>query len=358
VTATGAQRRVSTVDALRGIASLAVCWYHFVYAGHAFDGGGTVSAALRASARNDWMGVEVFFVISGFVIPLALYRARYTLRAYWSFLAKRLVRLEPPYLVSVVLCVVLWYVWAEVPKLHGPPFTLTPLPLALHLGYLNAYFHEGWLNPVYWTLAIEFQYYIGMGVLFVVIADRRWSVRYAGLAALGMLAFAFPSGSYVFHYLFVFMLGMVTFQRHAGMLSTRLYLGTLAIVAAGCWATLGPLPAAVTVATALCIAFVRTDVRVLGFLGAISYSLYLIHVPVGGRILSLGLAHLHGGSARVVWLGISLVATIALATLFHRLVEVPAQQWSSRIRYRRAQTAPQSGLSEAAPVSVRVPAES
>src|SRR5947209_3544881 len=152
--------RVLVVDGLRGLASLAVCWYHLVFANGAFVGGGVVAALLRDSAQNMWTGVEVFFVISGFVIPLALHRSRYAARDYGPFLFKRVTRLDPPYLVSVVLCVLLWYLWAQIPQLHGPPFTLTAAGLLLHLGYLNAFFHQGWLNPVYWTLAIEFQYYL------------------------------------------------------------------------------------------------------------------------------------------------------------------------------------------------------
>lgn len=236
----------------------------------------------------------------------------------------------------MVLCVALWYLWAIVPRLHGPAFTLTVSGLLLHLGYLNAFFHQGWLNPVYWTLAIEFQYYLGMGLIFGVLASHRAAIRYAGFAVLGALAFLVPSPTLVFHYLFVFMLGMTTFQYFAGLLSRRGYFVTIGILTVGCTTTLGPMVAGVSLATALIIAFVRRDFRVLSLLGAISYSLYLIHVPVGGRILGLGLSHVHSGVARVLVLAITLVLTIAAATLFYRLVERPAQRWSSAVHYRRS----------------------
>jgi peptidoglycan/LPS O-acetylase OafA/YrhL len=344
--------RITVVDGLRGIASFAVCWYHFVYASHSFVGGRIVAAGLRDPAHDAWVGVEVFFVISGFVIPLALYRARYSVRAFGTFMMKRIVRLEPPYLVSVVICVVLWYVWAHVPRLHGPPFTLALMSLAFHFGYLNAYFHQGWLNPVYWTLAIEFQYYVGMGLIFAAIASRDWRLRCGAFAGLGALALVFPPSSLVFHYLFVFMLGMATFQRLAGLLSGRAYAVTLAVIALGCWHTMGPMVSGVALVTALVIHSVRREIRLLGFLGAISYSLYLIHVPVGGRILALGLDHLHGGPARVLWLGISLVATIGSATLLYRYVEKPAQGWSSRIRYRAPRARQELRTLEGAPATV------
>lgn len=324
---------MAVVDGLRGLASLAVCWYHFVYADSAFAGGGAVAALLRNSARNAWTGVDVFFVISGFVIPLALVRSGYTMHRYGSFLVKRIVRLDPPYLVSVALSAVLWYVWAAVPHLHGPPFTLTVSALLLHVAYLNAFFGQGWLNPVYWTLAIEFQYYLGMGLILSLLAHVQGPVRLAAMACLATLALAIPPPFLVFHYLFVFLLGVVTFQYWTGLVGVRGYLLLLVPAAIGCDLTLGPMVTGVSVATALAIVLVRRDLPVLGALGTISYSLYLIHVPVGGRILGLGLAHAHGGVARVVVLAGSLVLTVGAAVLFYLAVERPARRWSSAIGY-------------------------
>jgi peptidoglycan/LPS O-acetylase OafA/YrhL len=322
------------VDDLRGLASLAVCWYHLVFANHAFVGGGWVAAALRNSARNAWTGVEVFFVISGFVIPLALFRSGYTPRQYGSFLLKRIVRLDPPYLVSVVVCVVLWYLWAVIPGLHGPRFSLSIEGLVLHFGYLNAFFHQGWLNPVYWTLAIEFQYYLGMGLFFSVLFHQTWPARLAGFLVLAALALLIPAPSLVFHYLFAFMAGIVVFQYFVGMLSLPVFVLALSVLELGCYATLGPMVAGVTLATALMIAFVRRDLPVLGLLGTISYSLYLVHVPVGERILELGLGHVHGGVGRLSVLAVTLALTIGAATILYLLVERPAQRWSSSIEYR------------------------
>jgi peptidoglycan/LPS O-acetylase OafA/YrhL len=329
--------RLTVIDAPRGLASFAVCWYHLVFANHAFDESGLVAATLRDSARNAWVGVEVFFVISGFVIPYALWRARYSLASYGRFVAKRLVRLDPPYVASIVLCVFLGLLSAHVHKLHGPPFQVDPTALLLHLGYLNAFTGRGWLNPVYWTLAIEFQYYLGMGLLFVLLANPRWETRLALFAMLGLLAFVAPSPNLVFRYLFVFMLGMATFQHRAGLLRLRGYLPLLGLLTLGCTLTLGPMVAAVSLLTALAIAFVRVDFRVLGFLGAISYSLYLVHVPVGGRAMDLLLPHTHNTVEKLGALALSLALSLATAYALYRLVERPARQWSSSIRYRRAE---------------------
>lgn len=80
--------RVSTIDALRGIASLAVCWFHLTNGNPKFLPDG----ALKASGAYGWLGVEAFFVISGFVIPFSLYRSGHELKDYPRFLYKRVVR--------------------------------------------------------------------------------------------------------------------------------------------------------------------------------------------------------------------------------------------------------------------------
>lgn len=326
--------RLTTIDALRGLASFAVCWYHLVFANHAFAGSGLIQATLRDSARNAWVGVDVFFVISGFIIPLALCRARYVLSSYGRFVLKRIVRLDPPYLVSIVVCIALAYLSASAHRLHGAPVHLSPLTVLLHIGYLNAFSGKPWLNPVYWTLAIEFQYYVGMGLLFVLLASRQKAARWALFIGLGALAFLEPSPNLLFHYLFVFMLGMSTFQYRVGLLSLRVYLPLLAALAAGCYLTLGPLVTGAGLCAALAIAFIRSDIRPLVWLGSLSYSLYLVHVPIGGRAMNLLLPHAHGMAARCLVLAFSLALSVFLAYGLYRIVERPAQRWSSAIRYR------------------------
>src|SRR5262245_2944964 len=98
--------QVASLDTLRGMSALAVCWYHF--SGISMIGAGPI----RTSGAYGWLWVEVFFVISGFVIPLALLRGRYSLSNYRMFLLKRLTRLYPPYLASVVIGVALTLIYS------------------------------------------------------------------------------------------------------------------------------------------------------------------------------------------------------------------------------------------------------
>jgi hypothetical protein len=146
--------RNDTVDALRGFAAVAVCFFHFTLGtSHFVD-----VSILRGVGSYGWLGVEVFFVISGFIVPYAMTNARYSLDQWPRFVAKRLIRLEPPYLVSIAVVIVLSLASSIATGFRRPAVDVTLSQLADHFGYLNGYLGLPWLNSVYWSLAIEFHY--------------------------------------------------------------------------------------------------------------------------------------------------------------------------------------------------------
>ncbi len=104
------KQRIGVINALRAFAALAVAWGHFV-AGQ--------GKYLGLSGKFGYLGVDIFFVISGFVIPWSLYRSRYVLRDYPRFLLKRNVRLYPPYLASIAITILATN-FVLVPLFHIP----------------------------------------------------------------------------------------------------------------------------------------------------------------------------------------------------------------------------------------------
>src|SRR5262245_40692514 len=127
--------RVEILDLLRGLAVLAVTWFHFTNCTELVK-----TDWLRASGTHGWLGVEVFFVISVFVIPYSMYCGGYRPKQdFGRFLAKRVVRLEPPYLVSLLLVIALMYLAAFAGLSRKEP-ELSGNQLLLHLGYLNTFF--------------------------------------------------------------------------------------------------------------------------------------------------------------------------------------------------------------------------
>src|SRR5215510_4747208 len=114
------EERNQTIDALRATAALWVCLFHF-----------TVGTGIGA---HGYLGVTIFFVISGFIVPYSMMRGGYTIAAWPRFMLRRLVRLEPPYLASIGLILVL----GALDALRGFPQVWTAKQIAGHLGYANA----------------------------------------------------------------------------------------------------------------------------------------------------------------------------------------------------------------------------
>jgi peptidoglycan/LPS O-acetylase OafA/YrhL len=329
----GPNQRIASLDALRGLAALAVCWFHFTHGNPTFLPDGW----LKASGRPGWLGVEVFFVISGFVIPYALHRAAYRWRHYPTFLLKRLTRLDPPYLVTLALIVFMGTLSGLKPGLGGQTYEYNGQQLLTHLGYINVFFGYKWLNPVFWTLAIEFQYYLLVGLLFPLLGSRKIPVRLAVMAALAALALLIPSDEFIFHWLFLFLLGMATFQYRVGYFGERWYWLMVVVLGIGCFRTLGGTHFAAGVTTALIIAHVNwSGGWALRSLGDISYSLYLLHVPVGCQVIDRCLPWATSTAGQLGVLALALALTLGAAILLYRIVERPAQKWSASFRYRNA----------------------
>lgn len=325
--------RVTIIEPLRGVASLAVCWFHFTNGTHLLSDG-----VFKASGLYGWLGVEVFFVISGFVIPLSLYRANFNLRRHWStFAKKRILRLDPPYLATIVLIIALAHLSAAVPGFAGKSPNYSLPQIMLHLGYLNAFFHYAWLNPVFWTLAIEAQYYVLIALLFPLVAHRSYQVRLGSIAALCALSFTSDAEAYLLNYLCLFSFGILAFNLNVGLMDRYSFCIWLAIIGIASFFKLGLIITMVGLATAIVISFVQLQVpKFLIFLGAISYSLYLVHVPIGGRVINLAGRFAHTLPSQICVVFGALIVSIVTSYLMYWFIERPAQMWSSSLRYSTA----------------------
>jgi peptidoglycan/LPS O-acetylase OafA/YrhL len=153
------------LDGLRGTAILSVlCFHFFVDDGYTATGLGKF---LLSFARMGWIGVEVFFVLSGFLITGILLRAKSATNYYRVFYARRALRIFPVYYLAVAIVF-----WVIVPlgrhvaffRLHrigvfGP---YEQLWYWVNLSNLRTAFYPlviPMLSP-FWSLAIEEQFYL------------------------------------------------------------------------------------------------------------------------------------------------------------------------------------------------------
>ncbi len=320
-------QRIDIVNALRAFAALFVAWGHFELG---------QTKWLDWSGKYGYTGVYIFFVISGFIIPYSLHRGGYRLADFARFMLKRCIRLYPPYLVSIPVTL-LASNFILPPIFPGPGIHVSARLLFDHLFYLNDFVGAPWISTVYWTLAIEFQWYLLVGLLYVLFVSRNPLVRFLPVA-LAMASYFLTTGDRVVsHTLPIFLIGVFVFQYKIGMIGWR---RLLCLIAAMVWAMRWPtgwLIAYLSAGTGLLIAFFSFRNRVADFLGDVSYSVYLLHLPVGISVMGW-LAHSLRGSGKYIGVLdlVGLLASVGAAFLMYRWIEKPAQDWSSRIRFSRS----------------------
>lgn len=323
---------VYVLDHLRGLAAAAVCFYHFTNGNPTF------------LDQSDWIrslgwwgshGVDAFFVVSGFVIPYSLFKRQYRPSQAMSFLTRRLKRLEPPYLICIAMVLLLNAASAATPGFRGPKANSASANQILsHLGYLNALLGYDWINPVFWTLAIEFQFYLFIAFAFGIISSRHASVRACATpfcAGVGLLAGA--SDSLLPHWLPLFSLGIAVAQFFHDSISGFQLTACLAICGGAAFVACGIAPALVGISTSLIILGagyreLPPFLQPMQSLGVVSYSLYLMHVPVGMRIINLACRMPPQSSFRYAALLLAFAVSVAVAIAYYRLVESPSARWA------------------------------
>ena len=298
---------------------------------------------LITSGGWGWMGVEIFFAISGFILPYSMYRARYQIKNFFTFVIKRIVRLDPPYFASIALILALWWLATHVPGFQGRNLEIDYPSLFAHVGYLNDILGYSWENPVYWTLALEFQFYLLIAILFPLAVHKHRSICWLFGPMLGLVQLCLPGTGTIFSWLGYFGLGVITFQAYSQLIPKWFF--WVSLFALGAIVSENGGVAAATLATGTCITILfaghslaqsrNRPYRILSWTGAISYSLYLLHCPIGGKIINLGGRLSPSPWTACLFLALGVATSLLSAWIFYLVIERPAKRLASSIRYRR-----------------------
>jgi peptidoglycan/LPS O-acetylase OafA/YrhL len=312
------QERFGELDALRGLAALAVVIYH--YTGHAARYFGDFPWKLEIGRY----GVQLFFCISGFVIFWTLQRSK----TVGDFAFSRFTRLYPAYWATLAL----WLVVSVV--LLGRPLWVGGY--AANVTMLQTFFGVEDIDLVFWTLAIELAFYVWMAAFFVLgILSRMVLVAYMwlGLSAATAIAERFvPMPKWIDTYFIFsaipFFMAGVMFYLISREGWKRAYMAVIgcALVVAGLRGWTGFVVAAVVFGVfALAIGGrLRWIVNpVSAWLGAISYTLYLTHRNLGYEIL---FALNRKGWPSWASILLTIAAAFAVASLITYAIERPAMR--------------------------------
>ena len=147
------RRRFSEIDGLRGVAVMMVLLYHYTHQFRALLG-------QPFSARWDldvgYMGVHLFFVISGFVIYMTVLRSA----SLWDFARKRILRLYPAYWICLMITFIVLARFAT--SIGKPAPTITEGLVGLSM--LSQLFGIPWIDGAYWSLFVELSFYVLIAV--------------------------------------------------------------------------------------------------------------------------------------------------------------------------------------------------
>lgn len=326
---TSGSNRLHHVDALRGLAALSVCLFHLTTARSLFLADGSL---LKNVFKFGYLGVEVFFIISGFIIPVALSKAQYRIVHFPQFLAKRVIRIDPPYFAAAGLSLLLFWLASIY---NGTQFSVQPAALLAHIGYLNDFLGLPWLVPIFWTLAIEFQYYIFIAVFFPLLSlhDSKISLVFCLFFLLTGLLTSYSR--LLFYYAPLFACGFLCYLKIQRKVKSTLFWLLLCLAFIAVYHKMGLASALASALASLLILFWFVRNNLLLFLGKISYSIYLIHIPVGTRVVNLlsvsPAFHDHGHWVVLI----AVIVTLVVSYGFYRIVERPSIRLSQKIVYTR-----------------------
>ena len=333
----GPQTRIQDLDALRGLAAMAVVLFHFT----------TRYDDLYGHRTEPWFnvpwghfGVQLFFGISGFVIFMTLDRTR----SLTDFAVSRASRLYPAYWTAILLTT------AVVTLTAMDEFARSPLEIAANATMVQGFIGVQPVDGVYWTLGVELAFYCAMAAL--------WKLRLLPRIELVLLGWMGLKWVWEFSPLLLgfepsWLLGALLVQEYIpffaiGIAAYRLKCGT----GGRGWAWSVIAAALVTVAACddlphLAVALISTmalttialgripllGARWLVWLGAVSYSLYLLHQVIGFALLQRLEAVGFDANAAIA---ITITAMLALAAGVTFFVERPALR-AIRGRYRAYQ---------------------
>jgi peptidoglycan/LPS O-acetylase OafA/YrhL len=333
--------RRNSLDLLRGIAAFGVMVPHFFM--YSSGGGAGLTAEIISACA-----VEVFFVLSGFVLgpQILLCMQRGNLQTYKIFLIRRWMRTIPPYLIALA-CVALIF-----RQLGSADF----FKYAFYIGNLFDMTLTKDFYPVAWSLAVEEWYYVIFPLSLIITAPFLKRTRHqaviAGIffvVAIAVIRLVFSSDdgwgehtrrivffridSIAYGFLLYLQVSSThSLRRHLPIIAAMFAISTYAVYAVNVaaagdanhiWRDVHPFVSAAFGCTTILFMLSLEDALsalspLSAYLGRISYPVYLLHLPII-YVLAAALKY----QTPSIQFAAYLTCTIALASVFNLLIERP-----------------------------------
>ncbi|WHY31496.1 acyltransferase family protein [Bacillus wiedmannii] len=358
-------KRIKELDSIRGLAALTVVFGHFCLMLPSLP-----NSIKFSPLRFLWAGGEaviVFYVLSGFVLSMALYHSKTN---YWGYLIKRFVRIYIPYYFWIIVTFVLFILFSsyEVVGLRDWFYdrwqgSITKLDILNHFVLLNNFFTENY-NPVIWSLAQEMRISIVFPLLFLLFYKLNWkktilfALSFSFISVfLNMLHIGKAEGFYngyadTLHFTSMFMVGMLLFKYQEKLiysyrnmkkfkkgfliaLGIILYLYSILIYGFSRNDTTFLLKDwGVVMGVSIFIIMAMSNLKVKAFLnkgvfvylGEISYSIYLCHFPIMMVLFKL----LYTKIPILFLLTLCIAMTLLFSIISYHLIEKKCINWAKQ----------------------------
>jgi peptidoglycan/LPS O-acetylase OafA/YrhL len=342
--------RFTFIDGLRGIACLAVLLHHLYHNSELKEPLSTIFPHwLDVLATLGARGVQIFFVLSGFVIAYSIRNMKVTAASTSNFILRRQIRLDLAYWSILFLAfadgLLAWRVHptlVEKPEFHQ---------LIVNMFYLQNITHQPNFLSVAWTLCLEVQFYL----LLILIAgtaqrlSKRNPLRIQSLLVFGIAIVSIIARSRVqtdgdipwfYGSWYLFGMGSLCFwsinQRSSKLMLWIVVAGVLSV---GIWKTDSGIIVGVMTVSAIYIAARVGGLtkwlqgNVIQYFGRISYSLYLVHLLILQRVYKAGI-HLTGLARwpALGWFVVAAALSVLAAQAMYMTVERPTMRFAERLK--------------------------
>lgn len=335
--------RLAGLDLLRLIAAIAVLSFHFGYAGPMRGMMQTAFPELASVAKYGFLGVDLFFLISGFVIA-----ASATGRSWHQFAVSRFVRLYPAHVFCMTLTAIVLAVIGSSAPLPPPPTTL--VQWLANLSMVSLALGQPFMDGAYWSIVLEIVFYgwvgifialgifqrrlltilaVWLAIAFVNEAFFQWRpmrfgllTEYAGMFASGILIHRIRSGGRSLAAYALLGLAAMLGAMHAVEVQramSRFYadtvdLGTLLVLHGAIYAVF---------CSSLWISRLIPSTPLVLMLGGLTYPLYLVHQNAGEALIDV----LSPSIGRWSALATALLLVVAASWIAYRFVEPFGRRW-------------------------------
>lgn len=312
------------IESLRALAALIVLIFHFISFSDA-NGFLIKNESVRRYSEFGAQGVELFYIISGFVIYYSLTSNNtYGIQQYPKYLLKRFARIFPPFLgIIALICI--------TPLIFGWPFPYSGKQLLENAALsVDLFGDTQWMNPIFVTLKVEFLFYLVIGLLVIPLSRTIWAYAFITFSALVATCYFYSVD--LVHNAPFFLLGIACSEIYQSRNMVPNYL-----LISACFVFLYAIfpveDVVIAVIGVVFLLWIPIKSAWLEAIGHFSYSLYLTHGFSGGLFLSYCINQKHVDWNPWVYFVLAVCGAIVFAYCYYRIIEKRSISWSKNIRY-------------------------